>query len=223
MGFCGIARERNLARRALNRARLIPIAILRISERTRLRMNEHYRDTQHEDAQRMLAKVAVKVLPRENWPEGLAECEEELRAEIAADEEKKRAAAERAAQRPALPPQPRRAIDPDVVRAELMLLSETEPEMLLRGLLLECREMVRGTAAIVADPAYYGCHDDYFHRLRGAAEVGTKLADSIVRLRGGTQLDERRQRIVVERVERVSSPTAPGEGGRASAEKRITR
>ena len=161
-------------------------------------MTENYRDS----VPRLLQKIAVKVLPRENWPEGAAEIEDELRAEIKADEEAKLAAQRRAQPEPQVLP-PLRPIDPEALRAERALLAETEPEDLIKGMMLECREVVRGTAAVISDPAWYAVHDDYFHRLRGAAEIGTKLADSIVRLRSGANAEERLQRIVVERIERA--------------------
>lgn len=103
-------------------------------------------------------------------------------------------------------------IDPDVVRAEFLFLAETEPETLLKGLMLECREIARGTANVICSPQYPELHDDYFATLKGAVELCAQLAEAVARLRPGGTIEERCQRIVVERIER-SLPAPRGEGG----------
>lgn len=121
-------------------------------------------------------------------------------------------AAEQSACRPSPDTPPPVNVNLDVVRAELQLLAQTDPESLLKGFLLECRELVRGTANVICNPDYASFHDDYFRTLKGAGELSVQLAEAIARLRPGGRVEERFQRIVVERVER--SLSAPGgEGG----------
>lgn len=108
-------------------------------------------------------------------------------------------------------------IDLDVFRAETALLAQTDPEILLKGLMLECRELVRGTANVISNPEFYRLHDDYFHTLKGAAEMSARLAEAIVKLRQGGGVEERCQRIIVERIERAGLSALPlpeGGGGR---------
>lgn len=105
-------------------------------------------------------------------------------------------------------------VDLDVVRAEFQLLAETAPEVLIKGLMLECRELVRGTANVICDPKYLKLQDDYFHMLKGTVELSAQLAEAIARLRQGGAVEERCQRIIVERIERGPALAAPGgEGG----------
>lgn len=101
-----------------------------------------------------------------------------------------------------------------VARAEWALLADTEPEALLKGLMLECRELVRGTANVLSTPDCEHLHDESFRFLQGAAETAVKLADSIARLRQGPVSEERCQRIVVERIDRgvARPPQHRGEG-----------
>ncbi len=103
--------------------------------------------------------------------------------------------------KPEAPPRPVNISLP-VARAEWAILAETEPEALLKGLLLECRELVRGTANVLSTPESAHLHDESFRFLQGAAETAVKLANSIARLRQGPVSEERCQRIVVERIDR---------------------
>lgn len=120
------------------------------------------------------------------------------------------------AEPPDAPKAPPANLDLATVRAELALLADTEPEALLKGLMLECRELARGTANIICDPQFDVLRDDYFRTLKGAAEISAQLGDVIARLRQGPAVEERRQRIIVERVER--KPVAAGEGVPALAQ-----
>lgn len=105
-------------------------------------------------------------------------------------------------------------IDPDVVRSEFLFLAGTEPETLLKGLMLECRELVRGSANVICNPQYPELHDDYFGMLKGAVALSAQLAEAVAKLRQGGAVEERCQRIIVERIERVPALPAPGgEGG----------
>ena len=112
---------------------------------------------------------------------------------------------------PAMPAEaPQADIDLDVFRAEMAFLAGTEPEAFLKGLMLECRELVRGSAAIISNPQFSHYHDDHFRVFQGAAQICSQLTDAIVKLRQGPEAEERRQRIIVERVERRTAQ--PGEG-----------
>lgn len=104
-------------------------------------------------------------------------------------------------------------IDPDAVRAEFLFLAGTEPETLLKGLMLECRELVRGTANVICNPQYDSLHGDYFHMLKGTVELSARLGEAIARLRQDGAVEERCQRIIVERIERVPALPAPGGEG----------
>lgn len=103
-------------------------------------------------------------------------------------------------------------IDPEIVRAEFLFLAGTEPETLLKGLMLECRELVRGSANVICNSQYPELHDNYFGMLKGAVALSAQLAEAVARLRQGGAVEERCQRIVVERIER-SLPPPRGEGG----------
>lgn len=87
-------------------------------------------------------------------------------------------------------------------RAEWALLAEAEPEIFLKGMMFECRELVRGTADVLADPCHNDLHEEYFRFLRESGQLCARLAKSIVKLRQSEALDERRQRIVVEHIDR---------------------
>ena len=85
-------------------------------------------------------------------------------------------------------------------------------EALLQGLIGECHAMIREQVR----PSYDACDDPYrrnayVNAAIGLAETGAKLADAIARLRGGGATGESRQRITVERINRLSPPQ--GEGG----------
>jgi hypothetical protein len=103
----------------------------------------------------------------------------------------------------------------DTVKAEWALLANVEPELLLKGMLLECRELVRGTANLLCDPELYDMHENQFRFMQGAAQTSVAIADSIARLRQPPAGEERRQRLVIERIDRgfARLPPGYGEGG----------
>ena len=89
--------------------------------------------------------------------------------------------------------------------------AEDAAESLLRDLIGECHAMIREQVR----PSYDACEDpyrrgSYVHSAIGLAETAAKLSDAISRLRGGEPSPELRQRITVERVQRLSNA---GEGG----------
>jgi hypothetical protein len=82
----------------------------------------------------------------------------------------------------------------------------------LQGLIAECQAIIR--EAIV--PGIREASDAHDHRLcihsvTDLVESATKLSDAIGRLRGTAPTSEIRQRITVEKVQRLSTPE--GEGG----------
>jgi hypothetical protein len=87
-----------------------------------------------------------------------------------------------------------------------------QTEALLQGLIAECQ-------AIIRDAVLPGIRDTddhhhrrlYIHSVTDLVESATKLSDAIGRLRGTGPQPELRQRITVERVQRLSTPE--GEGG----------
>ena len=85
-------------------------------------------------------------------------------------------------------------------------------EVLLQGLIAECHAMFPEQVR----PSYDACpdayrRDSYVSSAIRLAEAGATLSDAIARLRGGHAEPEMRQRITVERIQRLS--TGEGEGG----------
>ncbi len=87
-----------------------------------------------------------------------------------------------------------------------------QTEALLQGLIAECQ-------AIIRDAVLPGIRDTddhhhrrlYIHSVTDLVESATKLSDAIGRLRGTAPTSEIRQRITVEKVQRLSA--SEGEGG----------
>jgi len=110
-------------------------------------------------------------------------------------------------------------IDLAMFAREVEFLAATEPAAILKGLMLECRELVRGVSNRMADPAYARIHSDMFEYMRGSVRLAVELADSLSKLNGRAPAEERLQRIVVERIDRTATaPLLPpqGEGGGAN-------
>ncbi len=100
---------------------------------------------------------------------------------------------------PELPPPPN--IDLTVFKAELAALADVEIEALLKGFILESREIVRGTASLVSDPRYAGAGPDLMRCFNVAADTAIRVAETIGKLRGVSMTtEERLNRYVVERI-----------------------
>jgi hypothetical protein len=87
-----------------------------------------------------------------------------------------------------------------------------ETEALLQGLIAECQAIIRD--AVLPGIRETDDHHDrrlYIHSVTDLVEGATKLSDAIGRLRGTAPTPEVRQRITVEKIQRLS--TAEGEGG----------
>jgi len=85
-------------------------------------------------------------------------------------------------------------------------------EALLQGLIAECHAIIREAVLPGIREADDHHHRRlYIHSITDLVESAAKLSDAIGRLRGTAPAPEVRQRITVERVQRLSS--AEGEGG----------
>ena len=87
-----------------------------------------------------------------------------------------------------------------------------QTEALLQGLIAECQAIIR--EAIV--PGIREASDPHdrrlcIHSVTDLVESATKLSDAIGRLRGNVPAPELRQRITVEKIQRLSA--SEGEGG----------
>jgi hypothetical protein len=90
--------------------------------------------------------------------------------------------------------------------------SQDPTEALLQDLIGECRDMIR---AMVLPSAQATDDDDARHRYLNCAmalaRTGATVGDTIARLRGGLTM-EQRQRIIVERVQSLSTTQGRGDG-----------
>jgi hypothetical protein len=87
-----------------------------------------------------------------------------------------------------------------------------ETEALLQGLIAECHAVIRDAVLPgIRDTDDHGYRRYYIHSITELMETATKLGDAIGRLRGTAPTPEIRQRITVEKVQRLSAPE--GEGG----------
>jgi hypothetical protein len=86
------------------------------------------------------------------------------------------------------------------------LSNSQSTEALLEGLIGECQALIRD----VIRPAIRECdHDDrreYFISVTGLMDSAVKLGDAVGRLRGDAPPPEVRQRITVEKVQRLAPP-----------------
>jgi hypothetical protein len=82
----------------------------------------------------------------------------------------------------------------------------------LQGLIAECQAIIR-EAIVPGIREASDAHDRRLciHSVTDLVESATKLSDAIGRLRGTAPTSEIRQRITVEKVQRLSTPE--GEGG----------
>jgi hypothetical protein len=99
-----------------------------------------------------------------------------------------------------------------MTKQTLILPPEPETtETLLQGLIAECGAMIREQfrpAIDATDDRYEKC--GYANTAINLVKIATKVGDTVARLRGQAE-PELRQRITVERIQRLS--TNPGEGG----------
>ncbi|MBI1330869.1 MAG: hypothetical protein GC166_13315 [Alphaproteobacteria bacterium] len=105
-------------------------------------------------------------------------------------------------------------IDLTAFRTEVDVLADVEIEAVLKALLVEAREIARGSASILATPAYGTQHTQCLRNFESATDMGIRIAETIGRLRGALS-DEKRQVI---RVERVDLARPEGEGAPAIPE-----
>jgi hypothetical protein len=87
-----------------------------------------------------------------------------------------------------------------------------QTETLLQGLITECHAVIRDVVLPgIRDVDDHNSRRYYIRSVTDLVESATKLSDAIGRLRGTAPTPEVRQRITVERVQRLSTPE--GEGG----------
>ncbi len=101
-------------------------------------------------------------------------------------------------------------IDLAVFRAEVAALADIGAEALLKGLILEAREIARGCANIIANPDYAGHHADTMRLFEAAAGMGVRLAETVAKLQAPPPKKEHHQLIRVEKIE--IAPPGRGEG-----------
>lgn len=85
-------------------------------------------------------------------------------------------------------------------------------EVLLQGLIAECQAIIREAVLPgLRDAADHHHRRYYIHSITDLLDRAVNLSDAIGRLRGTAPTQEFKQRITVERIERLSPPQ--GEGG----------
>jgi hypothetical protein len=87
-----------------------------------------------------------------------------------------------------------------------------QTEALLQGLIAECHAIIREAVLPgIRETDDHHARRYYIHSVTDLVESATKLGDAIGRLRGTAPTPEVKQRITVERIQRLSAPE--GEGG----------
>jgi hypothetical protein len=85
-------------------------------------------------------------------------------------------------------------------------------EVLLQGMIAECQAIIREAVLPgLRDATDHHHRRFYIHSVTDLINGATKLSDAIGRLRGTAPQPELRQRITVEKIQRLSPPE--GEGG----------
>jgi hypothetical protein len=84
-----------------------------------------------------------------------------------------------------------------------------QTEALLQGLIAECQSIIRDVVLPgIRETDDHGHRRYYIHSITDLVESATKLGDAIGRLRGTQPQPEIRQRITVERVQKLAAPEA---------------
>lgn len=82
-----------------------------------------------------------------------------------------------------------------------------QTEALLQGLIAECQTIIRDVVLPgIRETDDHSHRRYYIHSITDLVESATKLGDAIGRLRGTTPEPEVRQRITVERVQKLAAP-----------------
>ncbi len=107
-------------------------------------------------------------------------------------------------------------IDLAVFQAEVAALADVGVEALLKGLILEAREIARGSANIIANPQYGPYHADTMRLFESAAGMGVRLAETVAKLQAQPPKNEHHQLIRIEKI--VIPGGGEGEGPPAKNE-----
>jgi hypothetical protein len=84
-----------------------------------------------------------------------------------------------------------------------------QTEALLQGLIAECHAIIRDAVLPgIRETDEHNHRRYYIHSVTDLVESATKLSDAIGRLRGTQPQPEIRQRITVERVQKLAAPEA---------------
>ncbi len=92
---------------------------------------------------------------------------------------------------------------------------QTVAEALLEGLIAECHAIIRDDVLPLARSSKDNEKIHYLHAVNSLMESAVALGDAVGRLRGTAPQPELRQRITVERIQRLSNSDGEGGGGRS--------
>jgi hypothetical protein len=98
------------------------------------------------------------------------------------------------------------------MKKQILLPPEDPAETLLLNLMADCQAIIRDTVLPgMTEAGEHHHRRTYIHSVGDVMASAVKLSDAIGRLRGVMPVPEMRQRITVERIQRLSPPK--GEGG----------
>jgi hypothetical protein len=91
----------------------------------------------------------------------------------------------------------------------------TATEALLEGLIAECHAIIRDDVLPMARGSKDNEKIHYLHAVNSLMESAVALGDAVGRMRGTAPQPELRQRITVERIQRLSNTNREGGGSRS--------
>jgi hypothetical protein len=96
-------------------------------------------------------------------------------------------------------------------QSQIKTEAQTAAEALLEGLIAECHAIIRDDVLPMARSGEDNEKIHFLHAVNSLMESAVALGDAVGRLRGTAPQPELRQRITVERIQRLSN--TDGEGG----------
>lgn len=97
------------------------------------------------------------------------------------------------------------------MKKQTLLPPEDITEALLHGLIADCQAVIRDTVLTgIGDAVEHHHRRMYISSVNELVDSAVKLSDAITRLRGNAPVPEMRQRITVEKIQRLSKPQGEG-------------